>query len=117
REIHPLAIQVMKEVGIDISVQRSKGLEEIPLDNVDLLITLCGDAAETCPTLPAKIDRRHWALRDPALARGTPKQILEIFRDVRDQIRANVEALLAGDDSVGEAANGANRLHVFTAMR
>lgn len=117
REIHPLAIQVMKEVGIDISVQRSKGLEEIPLDNVDLLITLCGDAAETCPTLPAKIDRRHWALRDPALARGTPKQILEIFRDVRDQIRAHVEALLAGDDSVGEAANGANRLHVFTAMR
>ncbi|MGE5817352.1 MAG: ATP-binding protein, partial [Deltaproteobacteria bacterium] len=117
REIHPLAIQVMKEIGIDISVQHSKGLEEIPLDHVDLLITLCGDAAETCPSLPAKIERRHWALRDPALAQGTPEEILAIFRAVRDQIRVKVEALLAGNDSVSESANGANRPHVSTAMR
>jgi arsenate reductase len=118
REIHPLAIQVMKEAGIDISDQRSKGLEEIPLHHVDLLITLCEDAAETCPNLPAKIESRHWALRDPELAQGTPEQILKIFRDVRDQIRVKVEALLsAGDNSLSTASNGTNRLHASTTTR
>jgi two-component system phosphate regulon sensor histidine kinase PhoR len=116
RAIHPLAIQVMMEIGIDISVQHSKGLDEVPLDRVDLLITLCGDAAETCPTLPAKIKRRHWAVRDPALAQGTPEQILEIFRNVRDQIRVRVEALLAGD-ALTEAVNGTHHLHASATIR
>jgi arsenate reductase len=111
KTIHPLAIQVMKEAGIDISGQRSKGLEEIPLDNVNLLITLCGDAAETCPTLPAKIERKHWALRDPALAQGSSEQVLKIFREVRDQIRGKVETLLAGGDSLVKIANSATEPH------
>jgi len=95
RTIHPLAIQVMKEAGIDISGQRSKGLEEIPLSDIDLLITLCGDAAESCPTVPGKIEHRHWELRDPALAEGGAEEVLKVFREVRDEIRGQVEALLA----------------------
>jgi two-component system phosphate regulon sensor histidine kinase PhoR len=116
REIHPLAIQVMKEVGVDISAQHSKGLEEIPLNKVNLLITLCGDAAETCPTFPAKVERRHWALRDPVLAQGSPEEVIEIFREVRDEIHGKVKALLAGDDSFGEAANSGNQLHASTSI-
>jgi two-component system phosphate regulon sensor histidine kinase PhoR len=116
RDIHPLAIQVMKEVGIDITGQRSKGLGEIPLGHVDLLITLCGDAAETCPSLPANIERRHWPLRDPALAEGSREEILKVFREVRDQIRGRVEALLAGGHSLREAASSTNRHDAFTTM-
>ena len=91
--IHPLAIRVMGEVGVDISAQHSKGLNEIPLGQIDQLITLCGDAAETCPTLPAKVARTHWPLADPALATGDEEEVMKIFRQVRDDIRARVQAL------------------------
>ncbi len=102
--IHPLAIQAMKEVGIDISGQRSKGLEAIPIDKLDLLVTLCGDAAETCPTLPKKVERIHWPLRDPALAQGTHEEILRVFRDVRDEIRYRVDGLLAKENGSPQGA-------------
>ncbi|MBM2805606.1 MAG: putative Sensor protein yycG [Deltaproteobacteria bacterium] len=91
--IHPLAIRVMGEVGIDISTQHSKGLDEIPLGQIDQLITLCGDAAKTCPTLPAKVARTHWPLPDPALATGDEEEVMKVFRQVRDDIRARVQAL------------------------
>jgi two-component system phosphate regulon sensor histidine kinase PhoR len=91
--IHPLAVRVMREAGVDISAQHSKGLDEIPLGQIDQLITLCGDAAETCPTLPAKIVRTHWPLADPALATGDEEEVMKIFRQVRDDIRARVQAL------------------------
>ena len=95
RGIHPLAIQVMKEVGIDIAGQRSKGLEDIPLDQIQRLVTLCGDAGENCPTLPKNAEQIHWSLRDPALAHGSEQEILRIFREVRDEIRDRVERLFA----------------------
>jgi two-component system phosphate regulon sensor histidine kinase PhoR len=95
KTIHPLAVEVMKEVGIDISKQRSKGLDEVPLDRIDHLITLCGDAAETCPAIPLDVMREHWPLPDPALACGDPDQVRKVFREVRDAIRARVETLLA----------------------
>ncbi len=91
--IHPLAISAMREVGIDISHQHSKGIEEIPLNEIDQLITLCGDAAETCPALPVKMERTHWPLPDPALATGDEEEIMKVFRQVRDDIRARVQAL------------------------
>lgn len=92
--VHPLAVEVMKEAGIDISNQSSKGLDAVPLDSVDLLITLCGDAAEICPAVPIDARRDHWPLRDPALARGDEEHILKVFREVRDTIRVRVEGLL-----------------------
>jgi two-component system phosphate regulon sensor histidine kinase PhoR len=94
KPIHPLAIKVMREAGVDISNQSSKGLDAVPLDNVDLLITLCGDAAEICPAIPINVRRDHWPLPDPALARGEEEHILRVFRDVRDTIQARVEALV-----------------------
>jgi arsenate reductase len=91
--IHPFAVKVMREVGIDISTQQSKGLEAVPLERIDQLITLCGDAAESCPVLPGKMARAHWPLADPAAASGTEAEVLPIFREVRDQIKQRVQAL------------------------
>jgi arsenate reductase len=95
REIHPLAIRAMSEVGIDISTQRSKGIEEIPLDQIDQLITIGGEAAESCPSVPARITRAHWPLPDPGLATGNEEEIMKVFRRVRDEIRSRVQARLA----------------------
>jgi arsenate reductase len=90
-EIHPLAAHVIKEAGVDIAGQRSKGLEAIPLERVGMLITLCGE----CPALARPVRRAHWPLADPALARGTEEEILAAFRSVRDEIRARVEELFS----------------------
>ncbi|MFN4131979.1 MAG: arsenate reductase ArsC [Caldimicrobium sp.] len=92
--IHPMAIEVMKEIGIDISDQYSKGLEEIPLKELDLIITLCDHAAETCPYVQgAKIE--HWGLPDPAKVSSLhPEAKLNAFRKVRDQIKEKVETLI-----------------------
>lgn len=94
KAIHPLAIRVMSEVGIDISTQRSKGLEAIPLGQITEAITLCGDAAESCPILPTAVSRAHWPLPDPALATGDEPTIVEVFRQVRDDIHRRVATLV-----------------------
>jgi len=91
--VNPLAIKVMAEDGIDISSQYPKPLEEIPLSDLDLVITLCGDAKETCPYVPYQ-RREHWGLPDPAKAEGTEEEKLEIFRKVRDEIKTRVEDLM-----------------------
>ena len=96
KSVHPVAAQVMKEIGIDIAGQRSKGLSEIPLDEIDLLVTLCDDADASCPALPHAFQRAHWPLADPAQARGSDEEILAAFRAVRDEIRARVDDLFAG---------------------
>jgi len=95
KEIHPLAVKVMEEAGIDISNQTSKGLQAMPLEQIDLVVTLCGEAAESCPTLPPNTRHLHWPLPDPALAAGTTEEILQAFRQVRDEIRARVEKLFS----------------------
>ena len=69
--INPKAIRVMEEIGIDLSSQSSKSVETIDLDKMDLVVTLCGDAAEHCPILPQHIVRVHWGIEDPARFRGT----------------------------------------------
>ncbi len=79
------AKQVMSEVGIDIGKQWSKSVHEVPLGEVDLVITLCAD--EVCPPLPAGIEHRHWPMPDPGGA--------ESFRSIRDQIKLKLEALFA----------------------
>ena len=95
KQVHPLATQVMKELGVDISDQRSKGLEAVPLEKIDLVITLCGEAAESCPTLPKNTEHLHWPITDPGLVQGDEEVVLKIFRQVRDEIRARVEKLLS----------------------
>jgi len=95
KTVHPFAIKVMKEAGIDISNQRSKGLDSVPLNRIDLIVTLCGDPAEVCPVIDREVTHDHWALPDPTLAPGTEDQVIRVFREVRDAIRVHVETLLA----------------------
>jgi arsenate reductase len=82
----------MTEDGIDISSHHPTSLEEIPFSELDLVITLCGDAKETCPYAPSQ-RREHWGLPDPAKAEGTEEEKLMVFRKVRDEIKARVEDL------------------------
>ncbi|MEZ0362043.1 MAG: arsenate reductase ArsC [Hydrogenobacter sp.] len=91
--IHPLAVKVMQEEGIDISSQHPKSIESIPYWELDIVITLCGDAAETCPYLPG-VRSEHWGLPDPAKAQGSQEERLEFFRKVRDEIKLKVENLI-----------------------
>ena len=116
KEIHPFAVRVMNEVGIDISGQRSKGIEAIPIETIDFMITLCGEAEEACPALATNVERQHWPLRDPALAPGTEEEQLKIFREVRDQIRRRVEDLLRDNKGLSTTAQGAPHLASTTTL-
>lgn len=89
-KLNPLAIMVMQEIGIDISGQKSKPIEPILLQSSDWVITLCGDARDTCPVLPLYVKNKHWDLPDPAGATGDLEQQLTIFRQVRDEIKTRI---------------------------
>jgi len=91
RGIHPMAIKVMQEVGIDISQQRSKNISELPVSEIDIVVTLCGEAAENCPVFPGKVERIHWTIEDPAKAQGSEEEITQVFRRVRDKIKSYIE--------------------------
>ncbi len=88
--VNPLAIEVMKEIGIDISNNRSKNLSEFDGQNFDYVITLCGDANETCPLYIGGTKKTHIGFDDPAKAIGSREEILQEFRRVRDQIKEKV---------------------------
>jgi arsenate reductase len=91
--LNPQAVAVMAEVGIDISGQYSKLIDNDYLQSSDLVVTLCGDARDKCPTTPPNVQRLHWPLSDPAVATGTPAEIRAAFRQVRDDIKQRVQAL------------------------
>ncbi len=94
--VHPLAIQVMREIGLDISHHRSKHLNEFLNRPVETVITVCSDADAACPTFPGQVNRHHWPFDDPAKATGTDAEKLAVFRRVRDEIRRVFEAYAAG---------------------
>lgn len=94
--VHPLALKVMQEIGIDISRHRSKHLEEFLKQQVETVITVCVNADQACPMFPGQGNRYHWAFDDPAHATGTEEEKLEVFRRVRDEIRRVFEAYAAG---------------------
>lgn len=87
------AIQVMSEVGVDITSQYSKSLNDIKNVKPDIVITLCDNAKVHCPVYPAKVEREHWSLKDPADATGTDEEILKVYRDVRDKIFLKIKKL------------------------
>jgi len=91
-QVHPLAIRAMREVGIDIAWQQPKRISEIPLGDVDTVITLC--AEEVCVDLPGMMRRETWALPDPVTATGTAEERLDAFRQVRDRIGERLRAWL-----------------------
>jgi arsenate reductase (thioredoxin) len=84
--LNPNAVKAMKEVGIDISNQTSDIINNKILNNADFVITLCGDAADKCPTTPPHVKRVHWGFDDPAKAKGSEKEKWSVFQRVRDEI-------------------------------
>jgi arsenate reductase len=94
--VHPLAIRVMAEAGVDISSHRSKFLEEMKGLAFDLVVTVCDSAREACPILPGARKTLHQAFEDPALA-GDGENALPVFRRVRDEIRARLVLLVAAE--------------------
>ena len=94
--VHPFAIQVMKEIGIDISAHRSKHMDEFLQHPVETVITVCGNADQICPRFPGQLNRHHWGFEDPAHATGTDAEKLAVFRRVRDEIKMVFEAYAAG---------------------
>jgi arsenate reductase (thioredoxin) len=92
--VNPRAIQVMKEAGIDLSTHFSKPVEAIDQERIEVVVTLCGDAAENCPTFPGAVKRIHWPLEDPARAEGSEERIMAVFRATREAIRLHVAQLV-----------------------
>jgi arsenate reductase len=93
--VNPYAIRVMEEEGIDMSAHYPKSIEDIPYRELDVVITLCGDAKETCPVVP-RARMEHWGLPDPAKYEGSEEEKLEFFRKIRDEIKRRVEELIKG---------------------
>ncbi|PIU56250.1 MAG: arsenate reductase ArsC [Deltaproteobacteria bacterium CG07_land_8_20_14_0_80_38_7] len=89
--IHPSAIKVMEEVGIDITHQQSKKVSEIPANDIDYVITLCGDARNQCPVFPRMVAKEHWPIDAPLAVQG--EDGMNNFRSIRDEIKTRVEEL------------------------
>lgn len=91
--VHPLAVQVMAEKGIDISGHTSKGLDLNLARCMDAVITVCGEADQRCPAIP-HVNRLHWSIPDPAKAAGTQEEVLSVFRAAREDIARRVKEFL-----------------------
>ncbi|NDY43497.1 arsenate reductase ArsC [Dissulfurirhabdus thermomarina] len=94
-EVHPLAVRALAEAGIDMSGARSKHVDEFAGRAFDLVVTLCGGAAEACPVVPGQGRRIHAGFDDPAGATGGEDERLAAFRRVRDRMRAELVPLVA----------------------
>ena len=94
--VHPLAIRALGEIGIDISGHRSKHLDEFLGDDIETVITVCGNADQACPMFPGQVNRHHFPFDDPAHATGSEDEQMVMFRRVRDEIRAVFGAYAAG---------------------
>jgi len=102
--VHPLAIETMRLIGVDISDQHSKSIDEFlpPAgEPPDLVISVCDNAARDCPVFPGNVDRLHWPFDDPAHATGTDNEKRAIFICVRDEIRAAIEDWLGAQAQDG----------------
>ncbi len=93
--VHPRAIAVMQEAGIDISKQESKEIDADLLRKMDVIITLCDNAAEACPWTPPEIRRIHWPIKDPVGMVGTEEKIMKEFRRARDEIKEKAQDFIA----------------------
>ena len=94
--VHPLAIRVMQEIGIDLSAHHSKHMNTFLTLPVETVITVCGNADQACPMFPGQVNRHHWGFYDPAHATGTEEEKLAVFRSVRDQIKMVFQAYADG---------------------
>ena len=93
--VRPQAIEVMQEIGIDISSHRSKSVDVFTGQEFDCVITVCDSAKQNCPVFPGKTKRIHWSFDDPAEAIGSDEEVMAVFRRVRDEIRRRLEDFVA----------------------
>ncbi|WP_200411839.1 arsenate reductase (thioredoxin) [Virgibacillus salexigens] len=89
--LNPNAVKAMNEIGIDISDQKSEMIDTEVLNQATMAVTLCGDAADRCPTTPPHVKREHWGFDDPAKAEGTDEEKWEVFQRVRDEIEERIK--------------------------
>jgi len=89
--VNPIAEKVMAEIGIDISHQTSKAIDDELLKTMDIVITLCDNVAESCPWTPPEIKRLHWSIKDPVKAVGSEEEVTKEFRKARDEIEQGVK--------------------------
>lgn len=93
--VRPLAIRAMQEAGIDISLHKSKTLQGFVGARWDFVITVCDQANEACPLFPGAAHTLHWSFRDPSQASGSEGDQLNVYRQVRDEIRHEITQFLA----------------------
>lgn len=93
--VRPEAVEVMTEIGIDISGHRSKSIDEFIGKEFDYVITVCDNANEQCPMFPGNVKRIHWSFEDPAATIGDKVERLDVFRRVRDQLREQLRGFVA----------------------
>jgi arsenate reductase len=89
--VRPEAIDVMREIGIDISMHRSKSVDEFLGQQFRYVITVCDNAKESCPVFPGRAERVHWSFEDPAAVEGSEEERKAAFRRIRDQIAERVQ--------------------------
>jgi len=94
--VHPLGIKAMAEIGIDISAHTSKHMNDFLSRDVETVITVCGNADQACPMYPGQLNRHHWPFDDPAHATGSEEENMNVFRRVRDEIKAVFTAYADG---------------------
>lgn len=94
--VHPLAIRAMEEVGIDLTGHTSKHLDTFLTQDVETVITVCGNADQVCPMFLGQVNRHHFGFPDPAHATGTEEEQMDVFRKVRDDIALVFGAYAAG---------------------
>lgn len=92
--VQPLAIEAMREIGIDITGHWSKTVDELACENYDFVITVCDRANESCPIFPGTTERIHWSFDDPTAIGGSEEQKLRAFRIVRDAIQQQLRMFL-----------------------
>jgi arsenate reductase len=108
--LHPLAVRAMGELGIDISNQSPKSVNEFLSQDFEV-VTVCDQANESCPVFPGAASQLHWSFEDPSRAQGSEDERLGVFRRVRDEIMARIRQFVSEQASVKSAARrtGDNR--------
>ena len=102
--VHPIAIEVIQEIGVDLSENRSKHVEEFTGQSFDLVVTVCDSAKEACPVFPGAKKMLHWPFDDPAHATGSSNEVRGEFRRVRSEIADRIQAYLAADAASHDAS-------------
>lgn len=90
-KVNTIAIEVLKEIGIDISHHQSKSIDSIDKEKIDVVITLCDD--EICPLFSGNVKRIHWPFPDPSNPKYSPDEQLKLFRKVRDDLKNKIQTL------------------------